>query len=139
MDPKLPRRRRVQALFQRIEGSAASLVSVSSPPPIVCGHCQLLRFQLLREGNVHYHGTPEQITISAQAGCPLCSLLLENFDLGPPNVPIRLSGVRRKLSLQEKASLVEEGDIEALGVFNGYDRDTENPFAHKLALYTPHG
>jgi len=41
--------------------------------------------------------------------------------------------------LQEKASLVEEGDIEALGVFNGYDRDNENPFAHKLALYTTHG
>jgi hypothetical protein len=99
----------------------------------------ILRFQPLREGNIHYHGAPEQINTSAQAGCPLCGILIEYFDLGPPNIPIRLSGIRRKLSLQEKAALVEEGDIEALGVFNGYDRNAENPFAHKLALYMTHG
>ena len=41
--------------------------------------------------------------------------------------------------MPEKASLVEEGDIEALKVLNGYDRDFENPFSHKLALYTTDG
>ena len=141
MDRKLPRRRQIRNLFQRIEESTASLVSSSVPSPrsTLCQLCQYLRFQPLREGKVHFHGKPGEINESASSGCPLCSLIVENFDLGPPNIPVRLTGIRKQLSLQEKASLVEEGDIEALGVFNGFDRELENPLAHKLALYTTHG
>jgi hypothetical protein len=139
MDRKQPRGRQIQKLFRRIEESTASLISVSSSPPALCDFCQLLRFQPLREGQHYRHGKPDEVTIRAQSGCPLCTLIAENFDLGPSNIPIRLSGIRKKLSPQEKASLVEEGDIEALGVLNGYDRELENPFAHKLALYTNHG
>jgi len=75
----------------------------------------------------------------AQAGCPLRALLLQNFDLEPANLNIRLYGIRRSLSIREKASLVEEWDIEAIGVLNGYDRDRNSLFAHELALYTPPG
>jgi hypothetical protein len=39
--------------------------------------------------------------------------------------------------------MVKKGDIEALGVFNGFDTDMDNaiqnPYAHRLALYTTYG
>lgn len=143
MEKKIPRRHRIQTLFHRIEDSTTNLVSLRTPEPkpepTLCESCQLLRFQPLRKGELHSHSNSTWITSSAKAGCRLCGLLLEYFDLGPPNQPIRFSGIRKRLSVQEKACLVEEGDIEALGVFNGYDRDFENPFAHKLALYTTYG
>lgn len=91
----------------------------------------------MRRGGLALHGTPSQITSSAEAGCSFCCLLEQNFDLGPER-PIRLRGVRRTLSLQEKVALVEEGDIEGLKVLNATDRD-DNPFAHKLTFYTTHG
>ncbi|RDL38648.1 uncharacterized protein BP5553_02988 [Venustampulla echinocandica] len=140
MESKPPGRRRIQTLFRRAESSASSLVAVQPPRASICELCQKLSlsFSKLRSGNHVFHGTPSQIAISAEAGCPLCGLLSENFDLGPISLPIRFYGIRRRLSLQEKESLVEEGDIEALRLLNGYDRDDTNPFSHKLALYTTH-
>jgi len=78
----------------------------------------------------------DDIATMAQAGCPLRALLLQNFDLEPANLNIRLCGIRRSLSIWEKVLLVKEWNIEAIGVY-GYDRDRNSLFAHELALYTP--
>lgn len=132
-------RSRFDRLSKRLEKSTSSLGLNLSTRPHLCQICQGVRFSILRSNECYTHGKRDDIVTAAQAGCPLCALLLQNFDLEPANLNIRLYGIRRSLSIQEKASLVEEGDIEAIGVLNGYDRDRNNPFAHKLALYTPPG
>ncbi|TGO26361.1 hypothetical protein BPAE_0061g00330 [Botrytis paeoniae] len=49
-------------------------------------------------------------------------------------MPIRLYGIRR--SLASNFSQSATGDIEAIGVLNGCDRDMSNLFSQKLALVT---
>ncbi|KAH6723724.1 hypothetical protein BKA61DRAFT_459512, partial [Leptodontidium sp. MPI-SDFR-AT-0119] len=73
----------------------------------------------------------------ADAGCRFCYLLYEHFDLSVER-PIRLVGIRRALSLQERMALMEEGDVEGPKVVTGVDRD-EDPFVHCLTFYTTHG
>lgn len=139
MANELPQRSKIGRLMGRQLEKATSSVFSGIQRRRLCQICQGLRFDDLRSGKTYTHSKPEEIVASARAGCPLCSLLSQYFDLEPASLRIQLYGIRRRLSNQEKASLVEEGDIEALGVRNGYDRDMDNPFVHKLALYTPHG
>lgn len=137
MDSKSSHRHRIESLLHR--GKSSSLFSISTSQTKLCELCQNISFSTMRRGESSVHGRPSQITASAEAGCPFCSLLYQYFDLGPESLPVRLNGIRRKLSLKEKAALVDEGDIEALRVINGYDREVEDSFAHKLALYTTYG
>jgi hypothetical protein len=143
METPPSRKSRIGRLSKRFERSTSSLIFSRSFTSLtssnLCRICQRLRFQQLREDKPFFHGKPDEIIASARSGCPFCNLLHQNFDLGPETLQIRLVGIRRRLSLQEKASLVEEGDIEAIRVLNGYDRDIDNPFSHKLALYTTYG
>ncbi|PQE28368.1 hypothetical protein CJF30_00008090 [Rutstroemia sp. NJR-2017a BBW] len=80
--------------------------------------------------------TSRRIVAAARAGCSFCTLLEENFDLGPKSLPVKLYGLRRNLPSSDTLFIGEERDVEAIRVVNGYDRDIDNPFAHRLALWT---
>ncbi|KAH9217423.1 heterokaryon incompatibility protein-domain-containing protein [Leptodontidium sp. 2 PMI_412] len=145
MEPKSPRRHRMETLFHRSKcsiSSSSSLIStVFTSPPTgpttkLCSRCQSIDFPALRAGTPVSHGLPSQIIAEADAGCRFCYLLYEHFDLSVER-PIRLVGIRRALSLQERTALMEEGDVEGLKVVTGVDRD-EDPFVHCLTFYTTH-
>jgi hypothetical protein len=116
-----------------------SLVRKVLPRKALCIKCQSLNFAALRGVEGFVHNLPEQIIAAARTGCPFCTLLEENFDLGPKSLPVRLYGIRRKLPLSDTLFIGEERDVEAIRVVNGYDRDIDNPFAHRLALWTHQG
>ncbi|PQE09061.1 heterokaryon incompatibility protein [Rutstroemia sp. NJR-2017a BVV2] len=113
-----------------------SLVHRVKPRKTLCTKCQSLTFAALRGVEGFIHNLPEQIIAAARAGCPFCTLLEENFDLGSKSLPVKLYGLRRNLPSSDTLFIGEERDIEAIRVVNGYDRDIDNPFAHRLALWT---
>ncbi|PQE07299.1 heterokaryon incompatibility protein [Rutstroemia sp. NJR-2017a WRK4] len=130
---------RLKLLLLKASALSKSLVHRVNPRKTLCTKCQTLTFTALRRVEGFVHNLPEQIIAAARAGCPFCTLLEENFDLGPKSLPVKLYGLRRNLPSSDTLFIGEEIDVEAIRVVNGYDRDIDNPFAHRLALWTHQG
>ena len=66
---------------------------------------------------------------------------MKDFDsLSPPQLArLNLYGVRKRLSSREKDYLVEEGDIENIGVRDAMETSEGQPFYLQLALYADKG
>lgn len=128
----------------QVEGQLSRLsqrFSRSSQPVMhLCKQCQGLRFNKLRSGQPYSHGSLAEVKASAKAGCRLCNLLKDFDPLQPPKfVKLQLYGVRKRLTRREKDYLVEEGDIENIGVRDAIVSSAEEPFYLQLALFTDKG
>lgn len=127
---------RISDRFSRFRQPLSRTTSSSQ----LCNYCLGLRFNHLRSGQHYSHGTLAEVIASAEAGCRLCNILKEFDSLLPPQLArLNLYGIRKSLSCREKDYLVEEGDVENIGVRDAMETAEGQPFYMQLALYADKG